>query len=294
MTRHHGGAEAADQQGDHREDAGFSEHGDTDGQADTEQSLENRPLRPFKMAVHLTRLIDRTAHRPDHHAQGHEPHHDRRGPAATHAAHGRHAKMAVDEDVVERNVQCQRDQAQHHARPGFAQPVTEPAQDAVNRHRGHAAGNPVQIAHARLDQVGGDLHPVQQRFGNHQDPGRAQPGDERQPQGLAHNRADFAMGVGAITLGDFRGGGQQNPRHQQKHRHPHRVAQRHRCQIARPDAPGHHGVDKPHGRRGHLGNDDGKRQGKQGAHFCAHPRRAADRGGSKIRRNSVHKCASSV
>ncbi len=44
----HGGAEAADQQGDDREDARLGEHGNADGQADAQQALDHRPLRPVE------------------------------------------------------------------------------------------------------------------------------------------------------------------------------------------------------------------------------------------------------
>ncbi|MNY56486.1 hypothetical protein D3C86_1925690 [compost metagenome] len=73
--------------------------------------------------------------------------------------------MAIDEDVVQRNVQRQPAQAQDHGRARAAEAVTEAAQHMVDSDGGQAAGDAVQVLHARVDQLGIDFHQVQDRFG---------------------------------------------------------------------------------------------------------------------------------
>ena len=292
MARHHRGTQAANQQRNHRKYARLGKDRDADRQAHAEQALEDRPFWPFKMAVDLARLVDGASISPGRHAQRHKPHHNGRGPAAAHATHCRNAKVAIDKDVVDRDIQGQGAEPQDHAWPGFAQAITEIAQHAIQAHGGHAAGDPVQVPHAGCNQLRIDLHQVQQRFCADQDQRRTQAGDQGQPQGLAYDRADFAVGIGAKTLGDLGGGRQQNTRHQQKHWHPDRVAQCHGGQVPRADAPGHHRIDKAHGRGGDLRNDDGERQRQQRAHFGAHPCRAADSNGGGGLGHRVHRLAS--
>ncbi len=125
-----------------------------------------------KRAEQLARSIDAAPSAPAGHAQGHHPHHDRRGPAAADAAHGRHAEVAIDEHVVQRNVQRQAAQAQDHRRAGAAQAITEAAQHMVERDRRQAAGDAVQVMHAGADQFGIDLHHAQDRLGAQQQAGR--------------------------------------------------------------------------------------------------------------------------
>ena len=69
MPCHHVGAEAADQQCDHRKDARFREHSDADGQADIDQALDRGPLRPLETAEHFAGFIDHCAPHPASHAQ---------------------------------------------------------------------------------------------------------------------------------------------------------------------------------------------------------------------------------
>ncbi|MNY11882.1 hypothetical protein D3C86_1449340 [compost metagenome] len=105
MPGHHGGAETADQQGDDREDAGLGEDGDTDRQANADQALDHGPFRPVEAHQHTGAGIERGPEGPAGHAQRHEPHHDAAGPAATNTAQGRCAEMAIDQRVVQRDVQ---------------------------------------------------------------------------------------------------------------------------------------------------------------------------------------------
>ncbi|MNL08183.1 hypothetical protein D3C87_1288900 [compost metagenome] len=181
MPGHDSGAEAADQQGDHGEDARLGEHRDADGQADAQQAFDHRPLRPVETAEQLARLIGWRPTLPSGHAQGHHPHDDGSGPAAADATHGRDAKVAIDEDVVQWNVQGQAAQAKHHGRAGAAQAVTETAQYAIESCGGKAAGNTVQVLHARTDQLRVNLHDVQNGFGVQQCSRCQEPDQQRQP-----------------------------------------------------------------------------------------------------------------
>ncbi|MNP06241.1 hypothetical protein D3C76_982150 [compost metagenome] len=79
------------------------------------------------------------------------------------------------------------------------------------------------------------------------------------------------MGAGTEALGDFRRGGQQRAGHQQEHRHPDRVAQRHRRQVARPDPAGHHRIDEAHRRGGQLRDHDRQGQAEQVFQLQADP-----------------------
>ena len=283
MPGDHGGAEAADQQRDHGKDTRLGEHRDADRQADTQQALDHRPLRPVETAEQFTRLVRRRPALPTGHAQRHDPHHDRRGPTAADAAHGRDTEVAINEDVVQRNIQRQPAQTQHHRRAGTAQAIAETAQHMVNGDGRQAAGDAMQILHARANQFGVDLHDAQNRFGTEQNAGRHQPHHQRQPQRLTHDRADFAVGAGAETLGDFRRGGQQSTGHQQEHRHPDRITQGHGGQVTRPDPPGHHGIDEPHGRGRQLRDHDRQRQGEQVLQLEANTGRAIEgRGGGAV------------
>ena len=178
MARDNRRPQAGDQQRDHGKDAGFSKHGHANRHAYAEQAFDNCPFWPFKVAIDLARLVDRPAVGPNHHAHGHEPHHDGRRPATANAAHGGHAEVAVDKHVVNRDIQRQPQETQYHARLGLAQTIAETAQYTVNPYGRHATGDTVQIAHARLNQFWRYVHYMQQRFGADQQKGGTQPGNQ--------------------------------------------------------------------------------------------------------------------
>ena len=123
VAGHHVLVEPADQQGDHREDARLGEHRDADRQADRHQRADGRAIRPLPAREQLAGAVDRGLVHPEQHAEKHEPHHRAGGPAAAGAAHLRHAEVAVDQRVVDRDVQQQPADPQHHARPGPSQAV---------------------------------------------------------------------------------------------------------------------------------------------------------------------------
>ena len=208
MAGDHCGAQAADQQGDHREDARFGKDRDADRQANAQHALDHRPLRPIETLEQLAALVRRPPARPACQAEHHHPHRNARGPAAAHAAHGRHSQMAIDEDVVQRDIQRQPAQAHDHARSCAAQAIAETAQHVIHRNGRHACGDAVQVAHGRFDQVRFNLHRVQDGFGAEQQQRRDDADHHRQPQGLAHQWPDLAVLACAEALGDFRRGGQ--------------------------------------------------------------------------------------
>ncbi|MNP06940.1 hypothetical protein D3C76_989450 [compost metagenome] len=289
MAGDHGGAEAADQQGDHREDARLGEHRDADGQANAHQALDDRPLRALKTYQHPAALVGRGPAGPGGHAQGHEPHDDTAGPAAANAAQGGQAEVPVDQDVVQRDVQQQAQAANDHARAGAAQAVAVAAQHIVEGNAGEAEGNTLQVAHARLDQLRIDLHHLQDRFGADQQATGDQTDRDCQPQGLAHQWPDFAVLTGAKALRHLGGGGQQDAGHQQEHRNPDRVAQSHRRQVARADPAGHDRIDEAHGGGGQLGDDDRCGQQQQAAQFGAYARGAGQGRGKGVAGLRCHK-----
>ena len=165
MPGDHGGAERADQQGDHREDARLGEYRDTDRHADRQQPAEFGPGGAVKtLEQPAGSVIFGTAY-PEQHGQGHEQHDQPGCPAAADAAHGRHAELAVDEDVIERDVQQQAEDADHHAGPSVPEAVAVAAQHLVQRHRRKAARHGAQIGHAGFDQCLLDLQQMQHRLG---------------------------------------------------------------------------------------------------------------------------------
>ncbi|MNQ80554.1 hypothetical protein D3C85_955390 [compost metagenome] len=130
---------------------------------------------------------------------------------------------------------------------------------------------------------------MQDRFGAEQDAGRHQTHHQRQPQRLTHDRANLAVRAGAEALGDFRRGGQQCAGHQQKHRHPDRVAQRHGSQVARANTASHDRIDEAHGGGCQLRDDDGRGQGEQATQFCMDAGRASQGGFGSIGGNGIHR-----
>ncbi|MCY1423944.1 hypothetical protein D9M71_396720 [compost metagenome] len=269
MPGDHCGPQPADQQGDHGEDARFGEHRDANGAADGEQAFDHRPLRLVESAEQLARFVRRRASHPTQHAQQHEPHHQAAGPTAAHATQGRQAKVAVDQDVVEWNVEQQSADAQHHARAGAAQAIAEAAQHVVDGNGGEAESDALEVTHARVDQVFVHAHQLQYRAGVDQQQGAAEAHDQGEPERLAHQRADLLQFASAEALGHLGGGGQENAGHQQEHRNPDGVAQGYGGQVAGADAAGHHCIDEAHGGVGKLGDHDGCGQLEQRAQLKA-------------------------
>ncbi len=126
---------------------------------------------------------------------------------------------------------------------------------------------------------------MQDRLGVVQDQPGAEADHQRQPEGLAHDRADLRRGPGTVVLGDLGRGGEQDAGHQQEYRHPDRVAQCHGSQVPRADAPGHHRIDEAHGGMRQLGDDDRQGQSQQVAHFQQDARRPGEGRGVS---NGIH------
>jgi len=140
----------------------------------------------------------------------------------------------------------------------------------------------VQVAHGRLDQVGLDLHGMQDRLGAQQQQRAAEADHHGQPQRLAHQRPDLGEFARAITLGNFRRGGQQSTGHQQVHRDPDRITQAHRRQVLRAHAPGHHRIDEAHRGGCQLANHDRQGQRQQATHFPADAGGAGEGSGGSV------------
>ncbi|CAM5444739.1 hypothetical protein SSTU70S_03070 [Stutzerimonas stutzeri] len=259
----------------------FGEHRDTDRQTDREQGAEHRPARPFEVGEQLARSIRRGAAYPEQHGQQHEQHDQRRCDTAANTAECRRAELAVDEDVVERDIQQQAENPDHHARARVAEAVAVATQHLVQPDRRKAAGNGAQVAHAGIDQRGFDVHPVQHRLGvPHQDGAQAAEAAAH-PQRLAHQRADLAVVSGAETLRHVRCGCQDHAGQEQKNRHPDGIAQGHCRQIVRTDPTRHHRIDEAHRRVGQLSDHHRQGKGEEGAQLGPHP------AGSRLRRHCI-------
>gem|GEM_PF-6372971 len=242
-----------------------------DGHADRQQATKHRPARALEVGEQLACLIGRRTLHPDGHGGQHEQHHQCRGYAATHTTQRRHTELAVDEHVVQRDVQQQAENADDHARPWVTQSVAEATQYLIQRHGREAAGDGAQVCHGWIDQGGFDLHQMQHRLRVPHQQCTADADANAHPQGLAHQRADFGVMPGAEALGNVGCGGQGNAADQQVDRHPDRVAQRDGSQVVRTDAAGHHGIDKAHGSAGQLSDHHGQGEGEEGAQFKADP-----------------------
>ncbi|MNH19996.1 hypothetical protein D3C79_797480 [compost metagenome] len=128
--------------------------------------------------------------------------------------------MAVDQHVVQRNVQQQAQAANDHAWTGAAETIAVAAQYVVQGDTGKAEGDALQITHARIDQLRVDVHHLQDRLGADQQGAGNQADTHCQPQGLAYQWADLALLACTKALCHFRGGGQEDAGHQQEHRNP--------------------------------------------------------------------------
>ena len=140
----------------------------------------------------------------------------------------------------------------------------------VQRRRREAQGDALEVQQARPDQFRAHFHQAEDRLRQPpQHRPRQRSDQQRQPQRLAHQRPGAGLVAGAVALGDLGRGGEQGAGHQQEHRDPDRVAQRHRCQVVRTGAPGHHRIDEAHGGGRQLRDHDRRGEGQQFLEFGA-------------------------
>ena len=112
------------QQRHHGEQSDFEEQRQRYRHADADQALQRRPVWAAEIAglAFDVALRRRALHVAAHH-QEHDPVDAAGGDAAADAAQLRHAEFAVDEDVVDRDIHQQAEEADHHAGLGFGQPL---------------------------------------------------------------------------------------------------------------------------------------------------------------------------
>jgi hypothetical protein len=99
-------SQASDEQRHHREHRELEEYRETNRATELHQASDLSEVGARKAAEQPSDPHARAAH---HQRQNNElqPHHQGTGPAAAHAAHGRHEAAAVDEKVVERDLDQQ-------------------------------------------------------------------------------------------------------------------------------------------------------------------------------------------
>ncbi len=140
---------------------------------------------------------------------------------AADAAEFRHAELAVDEDVVDRDIHQQAEEADHHAGLGFRQPlalVAHHLEEQVARRPPHDG---VQVADGFIRQLRIDVvHHVDDELAviQHDDQQYGDAGG--QPKTLAHLMADTIAAAGTVELSDNRGQRQQQTVAEQDGRQP--------------------------------------------------------------------------
>ncbi|MNZ84990.1 hypothetical protein D3C78_1037650 [compost metagenome] len=197
--------------------------------------------------------------------------------------------MAIDQRIVQRDVEQQAAQANDHAWAGAAHAIAVAAQYVIEGNARQAEGDTVQVAHARFDQLWVDFHPVQDRLCAEQQAAAHQSDTECQPQGLACQRTDLVELLCTKALGNLGCGRQQHAGHQQVNRDPDRIAQGHRSQVPWAHPAGHHRIDETHGRGGQLRDDDRHGQAKQPFELQANPGRTGEGGSGEAVSHRIHR-----
>ncbi len=210
------------QQRHHGEQRDFKEQRQRHRHADADQALQRRPVRAAEIArLAFDVALRRCAlHVPAHH-QEHKPVDAAGGDAAADAAQLRHTELAVDKDVVDRDIHQQAEEADHHAGLGFGQPfalVAHHLEEQVTRRPPHDG---VQITDGFIRQLRIDVvHHVDDELAviQHHDQQHGHAGG--QPKTLAHLVSDAIAPPGAVELGDNRSQRQQQAVAEQDGRQP--------------------------------------------------------------------------
>ncbi len=138
------------------EERHFEKQRERNRQAQLYQTLNDGEIR-FAEALCVMNIAHRTrAAHPEEHAEKHNPVNRCRRHAAADTAELRHTKVAVDKNVVHRNVDQQTDKSHYHTRLGFRQSFTLVASDLKEQIAGRAPQQRPQVAdrllcHRRVD-----------------------------------------------------------------------------------------------------------------------------------------------
>jgi hypothetical protein len=200
-------------------------------------------------------------------AKRHAVGHDGGNQADPHQAPVRQTKQAIDEGVVEPEVQCDADQTDHHHWRGPAQRAGEAAQrhEAQKARQCQRQGNQELAGHVHvgfvLTEVEQDRLQVPQDHCGHQ---RHAP---RQPQPSLGQTGCAGVIVGTLANCDQRTDGGHHPDAEKRHEVVAGSAQSAARQGLRPKLAHHHGVGENHQHMRHLRCDQRPGQAQDDPQF---------------------------
>ena len=198
-----------------------------------------------------------------------EPHDRGGGPAATDAAHGRHAQGPEDQHIVQGRVQRQRQDSDDHGRARPAQALGALAQHDVGHRPRHAPGDRIQIAAGDSDDLGVHIHQGEQRPGAANDDYGHQGAAQRHPNPMPDDFAALPRAPCANQLRHYGHHGHGQAGREQENRPENGAGQGDAGYVHCAVAPGHGGVQKAHAHNAGLGGHDGSAKAQQSPGFAA-------------------------
>ena len=252
------------EQCNYRKHAGFHEDGEADGHADAQDVANAGPVGLHPIGNQMKLAEGLAAVQVDQHGDGGDTVGDGCGPATANAAHGGKPEFAVNEDVVQRQINQGAENGKRHDHPGMSQTVGQAPEGVNQQQGGYAPGKGVQITlgdagGVRVEfQQGQDGVDIGQQQRHHHGAGR------RNVDALPGGGHDLLGGAGTVVAGNDRLQGAEHTHEKQEKRHPQAAADTHGREIFGTGVAGHHGIDHTIGHLRHLGNQNRAAQNSQG------------------------------
>ena len=187
------------QQRNDRKQSDFEKQRQRNRQSQLHQAFKHVQVRSAEAFI-ATDIAHRTgATYPGDHAEEHHPVNGCRRHAAADAAQLRHAKVAVDKDIVNGNIDQQADKSHHHPRFGFRQAFALVTSDLEEEVAGGAPQQRAQVAYRFFSEGRVDIvHRADDVPGVPQHDHNQQRNESRQPEPLTNLMGNAVAAAGAV------------------------------------------------------------------------------------------------
>src|SRR5690606_6919145 len=145
MTRHYLGSQRGQKERNYRKHADFNKHGKANRYAQTQHLSDRLPVGLHPVSKQMKRSVGFTAVEIDEQRDYSYPVGDGGSPATTHATHGWQTELAVDKDVIKRQIEQRTDQRKHHDDARVTEPVGQSPQSSQHQQCGHSPGKSIQV-----------------------------------------------------------------------------------------------------------------------------------------------------